>query len=126
VGVARTCIIEIGRELIAAKAAVPHGGWLPWLAEEFEWTDETARKYMRVAQAFQIPTKLGFDGLTIDATALYALSAPDVPLDGRDLLPGDDPIRHLVKGRDEGKAGKASKEYIPPAGHITGQTEGYC
>jgi hypothetical protein len=27
VGVARTCIIEIGRKLIAAKAEVAHGDW---------------------------------------------------------------------------------------------------
>jgi hypothetical protein len=79
VGTARLCILEIGRELIAAKATVVHGEWLGWLKDEFGWSDETARKYMRVAEAFQIPTKLEFAGLTIDATAFYALSAPDVP-----------------------------------------------
>jgi hypothetical protein len=35
VGVARTCIIEIGRELIAASDEVPHGEWGAWLAKEF-------------------------------------------------------------------------------------------
>lgn len=79
VNVARGCIIEIGRELIEAKTMIGHGGWLPWLDREFGWSDETARKYMRVAEAFQIPTRLGFEGLTIDATALYYLSAPSVP-----------------------------------------------
>jgi hypothetical protein len=84
VGVARVCIIEIGRELIKAKEEVGHGKWLPWLDAEFGWSDETARKYMRVAEAFQIPTKLGFAGLTIDATALYALAAPEVSQSVRD------------------------------------------
>jgi hypothetical protein len=79
VGVARTCIIEIGRELIAAKAKVGHGEWLPWLKDEFDWGETTAWKYMQVAKAFKSSLGEDFTGLTIDATALYALSAPDVP-----------------------------------------------
>ena len=82
VGTARTCIIEIGRELIAAKTQVVHGGWLPWLKEEFGWSVRTADNYMSVAYKFA--TVANFDGLTIDATALYALSAPDVPQEARD------------------------------------------
>jgi hypothetical protein len=84
VGVARTCIIEIGRELIAAKAQVAHGEWLPWIKEEFGWTVRTADKYMQVAGSFKLEPGSNFTGLTIDATALYALSAPDVPQEARD------------------------------------------
>jgi hypothetical protein len=76
---ARTCIIEIGRELIAAKAELAHGEWLPWLKDEFGWTVRTADKYMEVVRAFKLESDSNFDGLTIDATALYALAAPDVP-----------------------------------------------
>ena len=54
VGTARMCIIEIGRELIAAKAQVAHGEWLPWLKEEFGWHQTTASRYMQVAQAFKL------------------------------------------------------------------------
>jgi hypothetical protein len=82
VGVARTCIIEIGRELIAAKAEVGHGDWSPWLKVEFGWSDSTAQNYMNVARKF--PTLGNFTAITIDATALYALSAPDVPQEARD------------------------------------------
>jgi hypothetical protein len=84
VGVARTCIIEIGRELIAAKADVGHGAWLPWIEAEFGWSQDTAERYMQVARAFQIPHAAEFGGLTIDATALYALATPDVPQAVRD------------------------------------------
>lgn len=87
VGVARTCIIEIGRELIAAKAEVAHGGWLDWLKDEFGWHQTTASRYMQVAEAFKLSSVHSFDGLTIDATALYALSAPDVPQEARDEPP---------------------------------------
>jgi hypothetical protein len=77
VGAARTCIIEIGRELIAAKGELPHGDWLPWLETEFGWSVRTADNYMNVAHKFA--SVANFDGLTIDATALYALASPDVP-----------------------------------------------
>lgn len=40
-----------GELLIQAKAAVPHGAWLPWLAEHCPTLPErTARAYMRVAR----------------------------------------------------------------------------
>jgi hypothetical protein len=67
---ARVYIIEIGRELIAAKAKVTHGQWLPWLEAEFGWSDQTAYRYMQVARAFQIPHSVESAGLTIDASAL--------------------------------------------------------
>lgn len=83
VGVARTCIIEIGRELIVAKSLVAHGEWLPWLKDEFGWDERTARRYMEVARMFKSDMLSDFTGITIDATALYALSAPDVPQEAR-------------------------------------------
>ena len=45
-------IIEIGFELIAAKKQVGHGGWADWLKKEFEWTQQTANRFMRVAERF--------------------------------------------------------------------------
>jgi hypothetical protein len=49
---------------------------------EFGWSDSTAQNYMNVARKF--PTLGDMTGLTIDATALYVLSAPDVPQAARD------------------------------------------
>ena len=45
-------IIEIGFELIAAKKEIGHGGWAQWLEKEFEWTQQTANRFMRVADRF--------------------------------------------------------------------------
>lgn len=84
VNVVRGSIIEIGRELIAAKAEVAHGNWLDWLDAEFGWSERTARNFMRIAEAFKSARLADFDSLTIDATALYALAAPDVPQPVRD------------------------------------------
>jgi hypothetical protein len=84
VGTARLCIIEVGRELIAAKAQIEHGGWLSWIKTEFGWSQPTASRFMQVAEAFKLFSVNNMAGLTIDATALYALASSDVPQSARD------------------------------------------
>jgi hypothetical protein len=42
----------MGEELIAAKGLCEHGEWLPWLEDNFGWTEWTARNLMRVAKVF--------------------------------------------------------------------------
>jgi len=60
--------LQAGRLLIEAKAQVNHGGWLPWLKENFVGSDRTAQIYMRVADRWpeieakaQEPTLLTLD-----------------------------------------------------------------
>jgi len=43
-------IITIGRGLIEAKAMLSHGKWLPWLNEKVEFSERTARNFMRLAK----------------------------------------------------------------------------
>ncbi len=82
---ARHSIIEVGRELIAAKAECGHGNWLGWLKDEFGWSEATAKNYMNVARAFGAKSLPGSDlPGTIDAHALYALASPRVPQIVRD------------------------------------------
>lgn len=72
-------IVEIGRRLIAVKERVGHGNWLNWLADEFGWSDRTARKFMDAADRFgSLKLEPGSD-LQIDASALYLLSREKVP-----------------------------------------------
>lgn len=40
--------LDAGRLLTQAKAGVPHGGWLPWLEENFAGSKRTAQVYMRL------------------------------------------------------------------------------
>lgn len=42
--------LAAGEYLLRAKALIPHGGWLPWLAENFEGSERTAQAYMRVSR----------------------------------------------------------------------------
>ena len=43
-------ILGIGQRLIEAKAMLPHGEWLPWLNEQVEFSERTARNFMRLAR----------------------------------------------------------------------------
>ena len=87
VNATRCLIIEVGRELVAAKAEMPHGEWLPWLEREFGWSEPTATRYMRIAKAFE-PFKScrlqDLEGISITGEALYLLSAPTVSTKARE------------------------------------------
>ena len=41
---------QAGTLLIAAKATVAHGRWLPWLRDNFAFSERTAQGYMRLAE----------------------------------------------------------------------------
>lgn len=70
-------IIEIGRELTAIKAELPHGQFLPWIAAEFEMSRQTADNFTSVYERFgngKLPIFSNFK-----PSILYALSAPSTP-----------------------------------------------
>lgn len=69
-------IIEIGKELIIAKDKCGHGNFENWLQQEFEMTDRTAQNFINVAKKFGDKTETVS---LLNATALYALSAPSMP-----------------------------------------------
>lgn len=46
-------IIEIGKRLIEVKNNLPHGEYLNWLEEKVDFSDRTARNYMKVATTFK-------------------------------------------------------------------------
>ena len=43
-------VITIGRGLIEAKALLSHGEWLSWLEERVEFSERSARNFMRLAR----------------------------------------------------------------------------
>lgn len=50
-------IIEVGKELIAAKEEVPHGEWQNWLQDNFNLSYRMAAKFMQCAERFSnVPT----------------------------------------------------------------------
>lgn len=73
-------IIEIGRDLLAIKASLPHGSFLPWIEAEFGMSEYSARNFMRVAEVY------GKRGSVPDLplSALYELAAPKTPVEVRE------------------------------------------
>lgn len=70
--------IRAGQLLSEAKDAVPHGQWLPWLKENFNLSERTAQKLMRVAA--ELPNTTHASYLSVrGALALLATPRPKVP-----------------------------------------------
>ena len=59
---AGNAILGIGQRLIEAKAMLPHGEWLPWLTEQVEFSERTARNFMRLAREWTNRQALGAVG----------------------------------------------------------------
>ncbi len=45
-------VIEVGKRLLQAKTLVPHGDWANWLKNNFNLSQESARKFMRCSEKF--------------------------------------------------------------------------
>lgn len=73
-------MIEVGNELHSMKQMLKHGHFSDWLRAEFDWSQDTAERWIRAAKAFgQIP-----HGVDFAPTALYLLSSPKVPDEARE------------------------------------------
>lgn len=73
-------IVEIGQKLVKVKEKLGHGRFGAWLEAEFEWSIQTAKRFMNVAAAFQNQQFVDF----IAPSALYELAAPSIPSIARD------------------------------------------
>jgi hypothetical protein len=71
-------LIAVGKDLLAVKESLPHGGFGPWVRAEFGWTERTARNFMAVATRLGSKTETIAD-LGIEPTAAYLLAAPSTP-----------------------------------------------
>lgn len=68
--------VEIGQDLAAVKAALPHGHWGPWLQSEFGWSHRTAQRYIRIWKIFK-NDKLADLNIALSALHLLAVSEID-------------------------------------------------
>jgi DUF3102 family protein len=44
--------IDIGRDVLTVKSLLAHGKFTEWLRAEFEWSERTAQRYMRLTEEF--------------------------------------------------------------------------
>lgn len=77
----------VGDRLIKAKAQCGHGEWTPWIEENFPYSPQVARAWMRLAEAKRIP---GFVlGDTVKG-ALAKVAAPNRQRVNADSEPAED------------------------------------
>ncbi len=94
-------IIGIGQRLIEAKEMLPHGAWLPWLEERVEFTDRTARKFMRLAREWTNRKALS------DLGATKALTLLALPPEERETFME---AHHFVNGEEKTVIDMTSRE----------------
>lgn len=103
-------ILTIGRCLIEAKDMLPHGEWLPWLNERVEFSERTARNFMRLAREWTNRQTLA------DLGASKALTLLALPAEEREQFMEDHDVidmsaRQLEKAiRERDEARKAAEE----------------
>lgn len=91
-------VIDTGRDLIEVRARLPHGRFLAWVEAEFGWSDQTARRFIHVAERFgHIQTQ---QIVEFAPSALYLLAAPSAPDEAREealsRAEAGEPITHAV------------------------------
>ena len=94
-------ILGIGQRLIEAKAMLSHGEWLPWLTERVEFSERTARNFMRLAREWTNRQALA------DLGAAKALTLLALPPEEREKFMGEP---HEVDGQEKTVIDMTSRE----------------
>ena len=102
-------ILTIGRCLQEAKEQLPHGEWLPWLNEQVEFSERTARNFMRLAREWTNRQALA------DLGASKALTLLALPPEEREEFMADHNVvdmtsRQLEQAIKERDAARAAAE----------------
>lgn len=98
-------ILTIGRCLMEAKEMLPHGEWLPWLNEQVEFSERTARNFMRLAREWTNRQTLA------DLGASKALTLLALPPEEREQFMADNNVidmsarqlEQAIRDRDEAR-----------------------
>lgn len=99
----KRAVIDIGRELIAAKDILPHGTFADWVRLEFKMEPRTAQNYMAVASAFGEKCE---SVSYLPPTTLFALSRKSTPPLARERLlaqieaggrPGESEVLDIIR-----------------------------
>jgi ParB family chromosome partitioning protein len=67
--------LECGRLLSEAKESLPHGQWLPWLADNFTFDERTAQRWMKLATD-DAEGKLKYDSVSYLSEAYQLTTTP--------------------------------------------------
>ncbi|MEZ2406939.1 DUF3102 domain-containing protein [Bosea sp. RCC_152_1] len=67
--------IKIGNDLIEAKSILKHGEFGPWLKENFNWSESSAHKFMKLAELAAKSVKI----TDLKPSVAMTLAAPSTP-----------------------------------------------
>jgi hypothetical protein len=126
VGHVKKDIVEIGDHLTKAQELAGHGHWLRWLDQEFAWSEQTARNYMRGFEMSLIHG--GVVDLDLPMRSLYLLAAPSTPEPVRrevieQAARGESPPHARIKNMVEKVIPKKAKPNHKPAPEPSTQDE---
>lgn len=99
INIAGRSIIQVGLDLIEAKAQMQHGSWLPWL-QHIGMSSSYADNYMRVAREYSPDSKLA----ALPVSKMLALLA--VPADEREQFAEE----HHVEDKSAAEIKRLTKE----------------
>ena len=94
-------ILTIGRCLTEAKQTIPHGEWLPWLNERVEFSERTARNFMRLSREWSNRQALA------DLGAAKAMTLLALPAEERESFIAEN---HVVGGEEKTVIDMTSRE----------------
>ena len=95
-----TSAVECGNLLLRQKASLPHGAWLPWLAQYCpDISAETARRYMRLSKRSQV-TDLT-DATSLRQAYLATGVLPEPPPRDNDTPDANTPLVTFTRGLDQ-------------------------
>lgn len=94
-------ILTVGKGLIEAKAVLPEGKWLPYLAETVDFSPRTAQRLMRLAREWTDATALSHLGAS---KALSLLALPEA--ERKEFLSET----HLVDGEEKNVIDMSSRQ----------------
>lgn len=106
--------VETGKDLIEAKALVPHGKWGQWLKENFNWSERSAQNYMNATKAVAKNAEFA----DLKPASIVALTAKNVPEAVKseviaDLQAGKKPSLKEVKAKITAAQSKAEPKAAP-------------
>jgi hypothetical protein len=105
-------ILDIGKELKAAKDTLPHGQFTPWVTAEFGMTDRTALNYMYLADWAADKPEIISD---LPPTAIYLLAAPSTPAPAKEEIVSRVKSGEIVRIDDVKKVVGAAKKQAAEA-----------
>ncbi len=78
-------VIEIGRRLSECRKIVKRGQWIPWLDDNFGWSDDTALRFIKVYEltTHEIFNSRKLRDLNLPLSAVYLISEQSTPPEAR-------------------------------------------